>query len=190
MDDGQRIDSRLIHDGRIVKLSVDRVRLPNGNVAELEMVRHPGAAAVVPVDDRGRVLLVRQYRYAAGGWLLEVPAGKLDPGESPESCAVREVEEETGSRAGRLVPLGWILTTPGFTDEKIWLYLATELQPSRQELQADEVLTVESLLLDEAVRQALSGEIQDAKSVCALLRAAEHASQRPAAIGPRSDEST
>ena len=164
------LERREIYKGRIIELSLDRVRLPNGSECELEMIRHPGAAAVVPVDDRGDVLLVRQYRYATSGWLLEVPAGKLDGGESPESCAKREVEEETGFRPGRLTPLGWIWTTPGFTDERIWLFLAERLEPSRQDLQRDEVLSVERLPLDEAIGMAARGEIVDAKSICALLR--------------------
>jgi ADP-ribose pyrophosphatase len=100
-----------------------------------------------------------------------VPAGKLDHGEPPETCAAREVEEETGFRPGKLVPMGWIWTTPGFTDEKIWLYAARDLAPSRQNLQTDEVLTVERLPLERAVEMAASGEIRDGKSVCALLRA-------------------
>jgi ADP-ribose pyrophosphatase len=166
------IDRRPIYDGRVVRLSVDRVRLPNGNVTELELIRHPGAAAALPIDADGSVLLVRQYRYAASDWLLEVPAGKLDPGEAPDTCALREVEEETGVRPGRLEPLGWIFTTPGFTDEKIWLYVARDLVPSRQELQHDEVLSVVRMPLAEAVERAASGEIRDAKSVCTILRAA------------------
>jgi ADP-ribose pyrophosphatase len=148
------------------------VRLPNGRDVELEIVRHPGAAAVVPVDGDGNVLLVRQYRWATSGWLLEVPAGKLDPGEDPETCARREVEEETGHRPGTLVPLGWIWTTPGFTDEKIWLFRAGDLTATRQALQADEVLQVERVPLGAAVEMAVRGEIADGKSVCALLRAA------------------
>lgn len=173
MTDPEVLSSRRIHDGRIVKLSLEEVRLPNGKTVTLEIVRHPGAAAVVPIDDRGRVILVRQYRHATASWLLEVPAGKLDhAGESPEACALREVEEETGHRANDLVSLGWIWTTPGFTDEKIWLYLARDLTPTRASLQDDEVLTVETMPLAEAVRRAVSGEIVDAKSVCALLRAA------------------
>lgn len=173
MSDPVVLSSRSVHDGRIVKLSIEEVRLPNGNTATLELIRHPGASAVVPVDASGNAILVRQYRHATGSYLLEVPAGTLDhPGEPPEECARREVEEETGYRAGRLVPLGWVWTTPGFTDEKIWLYLALELTPTRSALEDDEVLTVEKLPLAEAVRRAVEGEIVDAKSVCALLRAA------------------
>jgi len=171
MDNGECLESRSVYDGRVVRLSVDRVRLPNGKVTELEMIRHQGAAAVVPIDGEGNVLLVRQYRYAAAGWLLEIPAGKLDAGEPPEECAVREVEEETGFKPGKLIPMGWIFTTPGFTDERIWLYLAVDLLPAKQNLQEHEVLTVERMPLDAAVDLAASGEIRDAKSVCGLLRA-------------------
>jgi ADP-ribose pyrophosphatase len=172
MSDPVIVSSRRVHDGRVVKLSLEEVRLPNGNTVTLEVIKHPGAAAVVPVDRDGNVILVRQYRHATGSWLLEIPAGKLDhPGEAPEDCALREVEEETGYRAGNLASLGWIWTTPGFTDEKIWLFLASDLIPTRASLQPDEVLTVEKLPLAEAVRQAAAGEIVDGKSVCALLRA-------------------
>lgn len=170
MTDGERLSRREIHDGRVVRLSIDTVRLPNGRVHDLELIRHPGAAAVVPLLDDGTVLLVRQYRYATGGWLLEVPAGKLDPSEPPERCALREVEEETGYQPGRLDPLGWIWTTPGFTDERIWLYVARELRPSFQALQEDEVLSVERVPLDDAVAMAADGVIVDGKSVAALFR--------------------
>lgn len=183
MSDIRRLDRRVVFEGKVVQLSVDRVQLPNGNVCDLEMIRHPGAAAVVPVDEAGDVLLVRQYRYAASGWLYEVPAGKLDGDESPAVCAAREVEEETGFRAGELTEMGWIWTTPGFTDERIWLYLATGLQPSRQSLQPDEVLSVEKMPLHEAVDLASSGGIRDAKSVCALLRASRWYRQVEAAPG-------
>lgn len=170
MSDALRLGSRTIHRGRAVQLNVDRIRLPNGREMDFELVHHPGAAAVVPLLDDETVLLIRQYRYATGGWLLEIPAGTLEPGESPESCALRETEEETGYRAGRLEPLGWIWTSPGVLDEKIWLYLARDLTPARQDLQPDEVLTVVPVRLAEAVDQARRGEIHDAKSVCALLR--------------------
>ena len=174
MSEGKRLGGREVYHGRIVRLRVESVQLPNGNVCELELIRHPGAAAVVPVDEHGEVVLVRQYRHAASGWLLEVPAGKLDGDEAPELCAARELEEETGYAASDWTPLGWIWTTPGFTDEKIWLFLARGLTPARQALQADEVLEVERMPLGEAVARAARGEIRDGKSVCALLRAAHH----------------
>jgi ADP-ribose pyrophosphatase len=169
--EGERLASRAVFGGRILDLRVDRVRMPNGKTTDMEVVRHPGASAVAALDDEGRVLLVRQYRYATGEWLEEVPAGKLDAGEPPEECARRELQEETGFRAGDLTSLGWIWTTPGFTDEKIHLFLATGLEPTRQALEDDEVLSIHRLPLGEAVEKALTGEIRDAKSVCCLLRA-------------------
>jgi ADP-ribose pyrophosphatase len=158
--------------GRTVTVQTDRVLLPNGNEIELDVVRHPGAAAIVPLLDDGSVVMVRQFRHTIGGWLLELPAGKLARGEAPEIGAARELEEETGLRAGRLQPLGWIWMTPGFCDERIWLYLATELQQVEQRLEEDEVLALERLPFVEAERRAADGEIYDAKSTCALLRAA------------------
>ena len=176
--EGARRESRSVYRGRVLELSIDQVVLPNGREMAVELVHHRGAAAVVPlVDGPGgepQVLLVRQYRYPAGGWLLEVPAGTLDGGEEPAACARREVEEETGFRPGAIEPLGWIWSSPGFCDEKIWLFLARGLEPTAQRLDDDEVLAVERLGLGEAVAQAARGEIHDAKSVAALLRAAAH----------------
>ena len=177
------LETRTAFKGRRIAVDVDRVRLPNGEVAELEMIHHPGAAAIVPVLD-GEVLLVRQYRHATGGWLLEVPAGTLSPGESPAACAARELIEETGYSASLWQPLGWVWSTPGFTDEKIWLFLATGLEPARQSLEADEVLTVERLPLREAIDRAARGDLHDAKSVVALLRAERHLP--PLGAAPRS----
>lgn len=171
MDDrAELLDSRPIHDGRVVKLGIEKVLLPNGKITELEIIRHQGAAAVVPLDASGNVLLVRQYRHAAGGWLLEIPAGKLDPGETPEQCALRETEEEVGVKAGRLESLGPIWTTPGFTDERIWLFLATELEPGEQALEDGEALTIEKMRLSEAIALIDSGAISDSKSIVALLK--------------------
>jgi ADP-ribose pyrophosphatase len=168
---GERLGSREIYRGRTFNVDVDQVRLPNGKEVEMELVHHRGAAAVVPVLDDGTVLLVRQYRYATGGWLLEIPAGKLDGGESPETCAGREAEEEVGYRPSKLEPLGWIWSTPGFADEKIWLFLATGLELTKQGLEEDEVLQIERMPFQQAVEKAASGEIHDAKSAVALLRA-------------------
>lgn len=167
---GERLDSREVYRGRTFDVDVDRVRLPNGREVEMELVHHRGAAALVPLFDDGTVLLVRQYRYATGGYVLEIPAGKLDNGESPETCARRECEEETGHRPAHLEPLGWIWTTPGFADEKIWLYLATGLEEVEQGLEDDEVLSLERMPLTEAVEKAARGEVHDAKSALALLR--------------------
>ena len=172
MNEPRLLTSKSIYEGKVVKLRLDRVDLPNGHVVELEVIRHQGAAAVVPIDQDGCVLMVRQYRHATGGWILEVPAGKLDAGEEPDVCARREVEEETGHRSGTLEPLGWIWTTPGFTDERIWLYLARDLTATAQRLEDDEVLTVERVPIADAVERAARGQIADGKSVCALLRAA------------------
>lgn len=160
-----------IYRGRVVHLVRESFSLPNGHPVQLEMVRHPGAAAIVPIDAEGNVLLIRQYRHAAGGFIYEVPAGTLHAGEAPELCAARELIEEAGVRAGRLDLLGSIFTTPGFTDEVIHLYLARDLEPASQALDADELLTVEPVPLSRAIEMCTRGELRDAKSMCALLLA-------------------
>jgi len=174
MDDrAEVIESQRVYEGKLLKIDRQRVRFPDGQVAVLETIEHPGAAAALPFLPDGRVVLVRQYRHAVGGFIIEVPAGKLDsPGESPELCAVREVEEEVGYRVGCLERLGAILTTPGFTDEIIWLYEAHELEKTSQALESDEWLEVVELPFEEAVAMAQDGRIRDGKSVATILRAA------------------
>ena len=157
-----------IYSGRVVTLNIDTVTLPNGVTVELEVVRHPGAAAVVPLKDDGTVVLIRQFRHAAGGFIYEIPAGKLHPGEDPTACAARELEEEIGYRAGRFELLSSIFTAPGFTDEVIHIYKATGLTAGRQQLDRDEVLEVIELPLSEAVRLIEAGTIRDAKSIVGL----------------------
>jgi ADP-ribose pyrophosphatase len=167
------ISRRPIHKGRVIKVSMDTVRLPNGKELDLEYVEHPGAAAVVPLHEDQTVTLVRQYRYSVGGdWIIEIPAGKLDQGEAPIVCAGRELVEEVGLRAGTLTPLGFIYATPGFCNEKIHLFLGQNLVAVEQELEEDELLEVKRLPFKQALGMAVSGEISDAKSVAALLRAA------------------
>lgn len=158
--------------GSFLEVVTEEVLLPNGTTIELDLVRHPGASAVVPFVSDTEVLLIRQYRYATGGTLWEVPAGKLDPGEAPEACARRELEEEAGCRAGRLESLGGIWCSPGFTDEWINLYAAFDLERVPQRLQLDEVIELHRMPLTEALELVFSGQIPDAKSALALLKAA------------------
>jgi ADP-ribose pyrophosphatase len=172
-----QVASRRVHAGKIVHLDVDTVRFPNGTTGELEIFRHPGASAVVPFlsDPNGedpQVLLIKQYRYAAGGYLYEVPAGRLDPGEDPADCARRELQEETGCSAERLERLTTILTTPGFCDEQIHLFMATGLTQGEHAREKDEFLEVETMALSQALARIESGEIKDSKTVVALLFAA------------------
>jgi ADP-ribose pyrophosphatase len=172
--------SRSVYRGRILDVREDTVRFPNGSEAVLEIVRHGGAAAVLPLYgpqdcDSGTgpdVILLRQYRYAAGGTLWEAPAGKLDDGESPEACAIRELEEEAGVTANRLVRLTTLLTTPGFSDERVHLFLATGLEEGRQALEEHEVIECHRMPLARAVDLVVSGDIVDGKTVCLVLMAA------------------
>jgi len=157
-----------------LKISQEQVKLPNGRTVELDIVRHPGASAVVPFVSVDEILLIRQYRYAAGGSILEVPAGKLDPGDTPESCAARELEEEAGRRARRLEKLASIFTTPGFTDEVIHLFAAFDLDPVPTRHEHDEVIELVPMRLDHALELVWKGTLRDAKSALALIHAARH----------------
>lgn len=157
-----------------LRLETETAELPNGRSVQLEIVRHPGAAAIAPFPTERSVLLIRQYRHAADGFILEVPAGKLEPDESPETCAARELEEEAGRRAGRLEPLGWIFTTPGFTDERIHLFAAFDLEPVPPRPEESELIEVIEMPLEEALELIWRGELRDAKSALALLHAARH----------------
>ena len=161
-----------IKRGFSLRVNRELATLPDGRRVELDIVRHPGAAAVVPFVAPGEVLLIRQHRHAAGGMLLEVPAGKLDAGEAPERCAARELEEETGFRAGRLEPLAWIWTTPGFCDERIHLFAAFDLEPVGANHGADEFIETLRMPLAEALDLVWRGELHDAKSALALVHAA------------------
>jgi ADP-ribose pyrophosphatase len=166
-----------VYTGRIVDLDVDTVRFPDGSTGELEIFHHPGASAVVPFlsDPAGadpQLLLIRQYRYAAGGWLYEIPAGTLDEGEDPAVCARRELEEETGCTAERVERLTTIHSTPGFCDERIHLFMAVGLTMGEHRRERDEFLEVERMSLSAALARIERGEITDAKSVVGLLYAA------------------
>jgi len=168
------LSSRRLYTGRVLNLDLDTVRFPDGSVGELEMIRHPGASAVVPFVDDPRannpgVIMIRQFRHAAGSYVWEIPAGRLEPGEAPEACARRELEEEAGMRAASLERLTTIFTTPGFTDERIHLFLATGLTESTARREADEFVEVRELPWSDIMRLARQGEIADGKTLISLL---------------------
>jgi ADP-ribose pyrophosphatase len=168
------ISTERLYTGRIINLDVDTVRFPDGSAGTLEILRHPGAAAVVPFlddprSDDPRIVLIRQFRHAADGDLWEIPAGRLDAGEEPEACARRELREETGYSAGDCRRLVTILTTPGFTDERIHLFLAIGLRTGDHAREADEFVEVHEVRWSEALRLVAEGEVTDAKSLVALL---------------------
>ena len=159
---------KTIFKGKVVTLNLETVTLPNGATVELEVVRHPGAAAIVPMKDERTVILIRQFRLAAGGFIYEIPAGKLHPGEDPRLCAERELEEEIGYRAGTIEKLETFFTAPGFTDEVMHLFKATNLIKTAQNLDHDEVLEVIEINIEKAILWIRDGTIRDAKTIVGL----------------------
>ena len=177
MSNPGRVSNRRVYTGRVINLDVDTVRFPNGTTGELEMIRHPGASAVVPFlsDPAGedpQVLLIRQYRYAAEGYLYEIPAGRLEKGEDPAVCARRELQEETGCTARRVDHMYTFYTTPGFTDERIHLFAAIGLTRGETRHEADEFMETETVTLSRALSMVEGGEISDGKSALGILYAA------------------
>lgn len=163
--------STLIYDGKVLHLYRDEIRLPNGKTSMREYCRHGGAVAVVPLTREGRVVCVRQYRYALGRVTLEIPAGKLDaPDEDHEQAALRELREETGYRTDRLTPIGDLATSPALLNEMIYLYLAEDMEPGETDPDEDEFLELVEIPLEELVGMILSGEVQDSKTQAAVLK--------------------
>jgi ADP-ribose pyrophosphatase len=169
----QRISSRRIYDGKILNFRVDEVSIENGKVATREIVEHRGAAAIVPILEGGNVILVRQYRYAVSSELLEIPAGTLEPGEEPKDCAKRELEEETGYTCQSIAKMLECFVAPGYSTEKIHIYLAKGLAKTRTRMEEDEKITVERFPFETALAKIQSGEIQDAKTIAGLQAAAQ-----------------
>lgn len=161
---------RSLHAGRIGDFGLEDVVLPNGRAVTLEVLRHPGASAVLPLHADGTVTLLRQHRHAAGGTIWEVPAGKLEPGEDPADCAARELQEEAGL-VGTLTHAGFIFPAPAYTDEKIHLFLAHDLRGAQDAPEADEVLEPVRLPFEDALAMVRRGEIVDAKTIAALMHA-------------------
>lgn len=165
------IDSEKKFEGVVFSVTRDRIKCDDGSEVLRDVVRHPGGAGGLPLLDDGRVLLVRQYRHPAGKDVLEIPAGKLEIGESPADCAAREIEEEIGYRPGKIEKLAEFYSTPGFCEEKLYVYLATQLKQTTQVLDHDEEVVITALPLEEAVRMAEQGEIEDSKTIIALILA-------------------
>jgi 8-oxo-dGTP pyrophosphatase MutT (NUDIX family) len=175
------VEIKHVFSGRVIEVNVESVELPNGTTAALEIVRHPGGAAVVALDENNRVCLLRQFRHAAGGWVWELPAGKIDNREPPLDTARRELEEEAGMAASSWQPLGDYLSSPGVLTEVVHLFLATELSQLPQRPEEHEVFEVHWLPFRDALAMAHSGELRDGKSLVGLFRAATRV---PGAAGP------
>jgi ADP-ribose pyrophosphatase len=175
-------EHRRVYEGRVISLDVDEVDEPGGVRGTREVVRQAGSVAVLPVHGDGRIVLVRQYRYAVDAFVWELPAGRRDPPESPEDGASRELEEEVGLRAGALEPISTFWTTPGFCDEVMYLFRATELQTVPARPEADERIEQASFTLDEALAMVRSGEIREGKTLVALLLEARRSGFRGSAL--------
>jgi ADP-ribose pyrophosphatase len=167
----KQLSSRQIFDGRVVKLFVDDIELPNGSTSIREYIKHPGAVCVIPITDEGEVIMVRQFRYPFGRTLLEIPAGKLEVGEDPLDAVKRELEEESGVIAENVEFIGMTYTTVAFTNEQIYTYMATGLTYTAPHTDEDEFVEVERIPLDTLVQMVMDGEIKDSKTQVAILKA-------------------
>jgi len=166
--------TRSIYEGRVIKLGIESLTLPNGVALELEVVRHPGGAAIVALDEHDRVCMLRQYRHAGGGWIWELPAGKLEPGEAAATTASRELEEEAGLHAGSWETLGKTLVTPGFCDELIHLFLARNLEATATQQEPHELIEIHWMPFRDALEKVYDGSINDAKTMLGLLLTEKH----------------
>lgn len=173
----KQISTSTVYKGRIVSIRNDIAEIKNGRQVYREVVEHPGGVAIVPLNEQGQVLMVRQYRYPVERELLEIPAGKLEPGEDPLDCAVRELSEETGCTAGRIVFLGAIYPSPGFSRETLYIYLALDLESGEMHLDEDEFLSVEPVPLDSVVDMIMTNELPDGKTIIGIMKAKRYLEQ-------------
>ena len=167
----KKLSSEEIFNGVAIPLFRDEILLPNGNKGVREVVRHPGAVCVLPLTENGEVIFVNQFRYALNKVTLEVPAGKLEKGEDPTEAALRELSEETGIEAKKIIPMGALYTTPALMDEIIYMYIATDLTQGEQHLDEDEFVNALKIPLDKAVEMVMNGEIRDSKTQVMILKA-------------------
>ncbi len=166
----KRIDGEVKFSGRIIRIETDTVELPNGHASYREVVRKNGGVCIVPLTDNGEVIFVNQYRYPYGEVVKEVPAGKMEADEDPLVCGIRELSEETGCAAGKIIPLGVFYPSPGIMDEVLYMYLATDLKKGDVHLDEDEFLTSEKIPLEDAVQMILDGKLPDGKTQAAVLK--------------------
>jgi len=174
MIESEKLDEKLIYQGRVIRVNIERVRLPNNQVAELEIIHHPGGAAIVALDEQNRVCLLNQFRHAAGGYIWELPAGKIDNKEPHFETVKRELVEEAGRIASDWHYLGHVLSSPGVFTEVIHLYMATGLTTVDSQPEAHEVFRVEWKPLNEGMQMIYRGEIHDSKTICGLMLASDH----------------
>lgn len=166
----KQLETSIAYDGLIVKVRMDKAQLPNGRITRREVIEHPGGVGILPLDDENNVIMVRQFRYPFQQVLLEIPAGKLEPGETPEACAVRELSEEVGAVSSDLRSLGKIFPSPGVYGETLYLYLARGLTFGAAHPDENEFLAVERIPFADAVDLILSDRLRDGKTVCAILK--------------------
>ncbi|MCL2045238.1 MAG: NUDIX hydrolase [Oscillospiraceae bacterium] len=167
----KQIDTSTVYEGLIVNVRMDNVELINGKQVKREVIVHPGGVAIVPVTNDNKILMVRQYRYCVGEEIIEIPAGVLEAGEEPLNCAIRELSEETGCTAGRLIDLGAIYPSPGINRETLYIYLALDLQAGEMHLDDDEFLSVEAIAIDEIFDMIMENKIRDAKTIVGIMKA-------------------
>ena len=169
-----QIETTTVYEGLIVNVKMDKVELQNGKIAPREVVVHPGGVGIVPVTHDNKVLMVRQYRYPVEKELLEIPAGVLEAGESPRDCAIRELSEETGCTADRIIDIGAIFPSPGVCKETLYLFLALGLHQGEMHLDEGELLSVVAFTIDELMDMIMANEIKDAKSIIGIMKAKKH----------------